>query len=68
MLLETNEKFQISIGSDTPNEDGGNLVDALEPDLGVNTTFTLEVLTPAGAVLQIERTTPAYIDPIMNLR
>jgi len=28
----------------------------------------LEVLTPTGAVLTIERTTPAYIDTIMNLR
>jgi len=67
-LLETNERFQITMGSDTVNSDGGNLIDALQPDLSVKTTFNLEVLTPVGAVLQIERTTPAWIDQIMNLR
>lgn len=67
-LLENNERFQITIGSDTVNSDGGNLIDALNPDLSVKTTFNLEILTPIGAVLQIERTTPAWIDQIMNLR
>ena len=67
-LLETNERFQITMGSDTVNSDGGNLIDALQPDLSVKTTFNLEILTPVGAVLQIERTTPAWIDQIMNLR
>ena len=67
-LLEVNEKFEVTIGSITPDTVGGNLVDALNPDLGVNKTFSLVVLTPAGAVLEIERTTPAYIDKIMNLR
>jgi archaellin len=66
-LLEVNEKFQITIGSDTVGASGGNLVDALTTDLTVNKTFDLEVVTPAGAVLTIERTTPAYIDQIMNL-
>jgi flagellin FlaB len=68
-LLEQNEKFQITIGSDTPDDKGGNLVDALTAaNLTVNKTFSLVVLTPVGAVLEIERTTPAYIDTIMNLR
>lgn len=67
-LLEINEKFEITIGSDTPNTSGGNLVDALDPDLGVNQTFSIIVLTPAGAVLEIERTTPPWIDTINNLR
>jgi flagellin FlaB len=67
-LLEVNEKFEITIGSDTPNSNGGNLVDALAPDLGVNQTFSIVVLTPAGAVLEIERTTPPWFDKIMNLR
>jgi flagellin FlaB len=67
-LLEQNEKFQIIVGSDTKTTNGGNLADALDPALGKNTTFDLTVLTPVGAVLQIERTTPAYIDQIMNLR
>ena len=67
-LLEQNEKFQITIGNTDNGTGGGNLIDALAPNyLGINTTFTLEVVTPAGAVLTIERTTPAYIDTIMNL-
>jgi flagellin FlaB len=67
-LLENNEKFQITIGADTGDE-GGDLMDALSGNtLGTNTTFTLEILTPSGAVLTIERTTPAYINTKMNLR
>ncbi len=66
-LLEAGEKFQITVGdADTGND--GNLVQALNPDLGCNDTFSIVVLTPAGAVLTIERTVPAYIDKILNLR
>jgi flagellin FlaB len=66
-LLETDEKFQITIGS-TGAE--GNLLNALNAShlLGVNKTFSLVVVTPVGAVLEIERTTPPYMDLIMNLR
>jgi flagellin FlaB len=67
-LLSANEKFQVTVGASTTGSGAGNLVDALGTDLSINKTFTLEVVTPAGAVLQIERTTPAYIDTIMNLR
>jgi flagellin FlaB len=68
-LLETGEKFEITIGSNTWHAGGGNLMDALAPSyLSVNDTFTLEILTPVGAVLVIERTTPPYIDTKMNLR
>ena len=68
-LLEMNERFQITIGNATAGAAGGNLVDALDTRaLGPKTTFNLEILTPVGAVLQIERTTPPWIDNIMNLR
>ncbi|MGD1119139.1 MAG: archaellin/type IV pilin N-terminal domain-containing protein [Dehalococcoidales bacterium] len=67
-LLSTNEKFQITVGDTTAGAGGGNLADALGTPLSVNTKFTLEVVPPTGAVLQVERTTPAYIDTIMNLR
>ena len=67
-LLENNERFQITIGNATNGSNGGNLVDALTTDLTTKTTFNLEILTPVGAVLQIERTTPPWIDTIMNLR
>ena len=58
-LLEQNEKFQITIGNATDNTSGGNLIDALTTDLTVNKQFSLVVSTPVGAVLEIERTTPA---------
>jgi flagellin FlaB len=67
-LLEQNEKFQIVIGNSANGTGGGNLLDALSTDLTVNKTFSLEVLTPVGAILTLERTTPAYIDSIINLR
>ena len=67
-LLENNERFEITVGSDTETSAGGNLIDALATDLTVKKTFNIEVLTPVGAVLVIERTTPAYIDTIINLR
>ncbi|MHB8105498.1 MAG: archaellin/type IV pilin N-terminal domain-containing protein [Dehalococcoidales bacterium] len=67
-LLETGEKFQITVGSDNAGQDGGNLLNALTTKLTVNKTFTLEIVTSAGAVLTLERTTPPYIDTKMNLR
>jgi flagellin FlaB len=58
-LLETNEKFLILVG-DTGN--AGDLEDALTTDLGVSTTFTLEVKPPQGASLIVEKTTPDRLD------
>ena len=67
-LLENNEKFKITIGDTTEGAGAGNLIDALTTDLDINTEFSLIIQTPVGAVLEIERTIPAYIDAIMNLR
>ena len=67
-LLESNERFEITVGSSSNGTSGGNLYDALTTKLTVKKTFNLEILTPVGATLTIERTTPAYIDTIMNLR
>ena len=66
-LLEANEKFKITIGGDTAGSGAGNLMDALGTDLTTNKEFSVIVNTPVGAVLEIERTTPPYIDEIMNL-
>jgi len=66
-LLEQHEKFMITVGSSSVGADGGNLINALGTALSVNKQFSLIVSTPVGAVLEIERTTPAYIDTIMNL-
>jgi flagellin FlaB len=65
-LLEAGEKFQITIGSQSGP---GNLINALGlHPLTVNMKFSLIIMTPIGAVLTIERTTPPYIDQIANLR
>jgi len=66
-LLETGEKFQITVG-DIDGGAAGNLVQALFPNLSVNQRFSITVMTPIGAILTIERTTPPYIDKIINLR
>ncbi len=69
-LLETDEKFEITIGGSSNTSAPGNLLNALDGThlLGVNKTFSLVLVTPIGAVLEIERTTPPYMDAIMNLR
>ncbi len=62
-LLENEERFEITIGGAT-----GNLLTALpSANLTVKKTFNLELLPPAGATLNIERTTPAWMEDIMNL-
>ncbi len=66
-LLETNEKFQITIGNAVNGADGGNLIDALSPNLSTSKAFTIEIKTPTGAVLTFERTTAAYIDSVMSM-
>jgi flagellin FlaB len=68
-LLENNETFKITVGGPTEDVIPGNLLDALEGnELNVNTEFSLVIQTPVGAILEIERTIPPYIDTIMNLR
>jgi archaeal flagellin FlaB len=68
-LLDPNEQFQITIGSNVTNTSGGNLVDALSVHpLGANTRFTLQITTPVGATNVLERTTPAFIERVMNLK
>jgi archaeal flagellin FlaB len=68
-LLDPNEQFQITIGSNVTNTAGGNLVDALSlQHLGTNTRFMIQITTPVGATNSLERTTPAYIDKVMNLQ
>jgi flagellin FlaB len=63
-LLEAEERFEITIGDDV-----GNLCDCLtSSNLTVKKTFNIEILTPGGATLNIERTTPAWIDDIVNFR
>jgi len=53
-LLEPGEKFEIT-------------ADVSAMNIGIYTTFTVEVKPPKGSVLDIECTTPAIIDPVMIL-
>ena len=60
-LLERNEVYKITmINLDTVSANDDNLTSTL----GVNKTFTIEVIPVRGAVLHIERTTPIYMDVI----
>jgi flagellin FlaB len=56
-LLETGELAEISVPLDT-----------LTNTLGVNTEFALEVIPPSGAVLNVQRTTPAYMELVVDLQ
>jgi starvation-inducible DNA-binding protein len=40
----------------------------LTTSLGAKTPFTIEVKPPTGALLKIERTTPAAIETVMDLK
>ena len=57
-FLERGEVFEIVIPG---------MVALLTPDLGVDQTFTLEVIPPRGAVLFIQRTTPIAMESIVSL-
>lgn len=55
-ILDAGELAQISV-----------TLASLSPKLGTNQTFGIEVKPPVGAVLLMERTTPARIDPVTDL-
>lgn len=62
-LLEKNEVYRIQlINLDTGFHDTNN--DTLKTALGVNTTFTLELVPVRGAVLYLDRTTPVSMNII----
>ena len=68
-LLEPGEKFQITVGGISSVAGAGNLLNAVTaPQLTSNTSFTITVVTPAGAILTIQRVTPPFIDLTNNLR
>jgi flagellin FlaB len=56
-LLETGELAEITVN-----------LSAAGVTLGTNTEFTLEVKPGQGGVMNIERTTPAFLDAIVDLR
>jgi archaeal flagellin FlaB len=67
-LLDGGEMIQVTIGNSTSGLLGGNLADALAGHhLGENTQFTMQVASGTGAVLQFDRTTPAYLSKTFDL-
>ena len=66
-LLEDDERFELYIPGTTAGAGDGDFEDLLATDLSTNTEFTIEIKPPVGAVLPIERRTPAVIDPVMIL-
>ena len=65
-LLERNEVYEIKlIDLELSTHDTND--DTLKSTLGINTTFSLEIVPPKCAVLFIERTTPVFLDDIMSL-
>jgi len=58
-LLEAGELAEITVPVTVSN--------VLNPGLPINTKFVLELKPEQGGVLAIERTTPAYINKVMDL-
>lgn len=56
-LLELGELAEISV----------DLTSGLTNTLGINTTFVLEMKPPSGAILNMQRTTPAYMNVVNDL-
>ncbi|NQT74573.1 MAG: hypothetical protein HQ553_17690 [Chloroflexi bacterium] len=65
-LLESGERFQVTVPGSVA--DDSDFTDLLTDDINANHEFTIEVKPASGAVMKINRTTPAYIDAVMNLR
>ena len=63
-LLEPDEQFQITVDVTA----AGTLVAGTWASPGPNTEFTLQVKPPTGAVLNINATTPAVLEAVMELR
>jgi len=59
-LLEQGELFEISVSVISGTS-------RVYPGLGINMEFVIEVKPETGGVIVIERTTPAYIDKIIDL-
>ena len=65
-LLERNEVYELKLIILASDLHASN-DDTLAELLGVNTTFSLEIIPPSGAVLFIERTTPVSMDTTISL-
>jgi flagellin FlaB len=57
-LLEVDELAEITV----------DLTGALTPTLQTSTSFILEIKPPSGAVLNLQRTTPAWLEAVNDLK
>jgi archaeal flagellin FlaB len=62
-LLEEGELAEITV-----HLSGASASPAITTPLSINTPFTLELKPPTGAVIAVNRTTPAAIETVMELR
>lgn len=67
-LLEPGEMFQITVGSPTTSQNGGNLIDALNPDLSTYTLFTLTMIPAQSPPMVIEQRTPPSFSKVVTMR
>ncbi len=67
-ILEGGELFQITVGSAAEGQDGGNLIDALNPDLSTNSRFVLELKHAQTPGLTIETGTPGSFTNVVTLQ
>lgn len=65
-ILETGENFRLTVGADVAGN-AGLLCNALTPELGAGSAFTVEVTTPNGEILSVERVMPDSLQTIMIL-
>lgn len=74
-LLENTEKAIITVwlqnydGTSYSNGSGAGdpFIDSNDNHLKTNDTFNIQIMPPKGATLTIQKTTPAYLSPIMRL-
>jgi len=68
-ILEENELAEVYVCLNNNDSEGDCSAHSVtsDPDLGTGETFNIEVIPPSGAVLNIERTTPASIADVQIL-
>lgn len=66
-LLESSEKFQITVDLKQVNNQSGVSSPADTKKIGAHHNFTVEIKPPKGAVLIVERTMPSIIHTLANL-
>ena len=66
-LLEEGELAKFTIPLNGQTIAGANQSAGIDVDLDTNKEFALEIKPPNGPVILLERTTPAYLDTVMDL-